>query len=206
MRPMPGAARMYPETDVPPVRITTARWKAIVAHLPPRPEERVAALVAQYKLSNDLAQQLLANEAEQDFAAWAPLGDPALVARILLQALPALPHGDRVRDHVPAVLAALKQGRFAKEAVEGILQALDADSALAVDGAIVKLGVAVADTAAVDAVIADVLAQRRDFVKAKGLSAMGALMGPVMAQLRGKADGAVINARLKALLEAEVAK
>lgn len=201
MRPMPGAARMYPETDVPPTRITAGRWQSVLASLPMKPEERVAALVRQYSLSNDLATQLLANEAEQDFAAWAPLGDPALVARLLLQDLPKLPNAERVRPQVPALLGALKAGRFAKEGLEGILKALDADPKLTAETAVAKLGVAAADTATVDAVIAKVIAERKDFVKSKGLAAMGPLMGPVMAELRGKADGAVINARLKAALE-----
>ena len=48
---------------------------------------------------------------------------------------------------------------------------------------------------------AKVIAERRDFVQQRGLAAMGPLMGPVMAELRGKADGAIINARLKAALE-----
>lgn len=206
MRPMPGAARMYPETDVPPTRVTTQRWKDTLAHLPPKPEERIAAFVKQYGLSQDLATQLLANEAEGDFAAWAPLADAALVARLLLQYLPTLAHPDRVRAHVPAILAALGQGRFAKEAVEPLLQALDGDGKLTVPAAVAKLGVQVADTATVDAVIARVIAERRDFVKQRGAGAIGPLMGPVMAQLRGKADGAVISARLKALVEAEAAK
>jgi glutamyl-tRNA(Gln) amidotransferase subunit E len=201
MRPMPGAARMYPETDVPPTRIAAERWQRTLATLPPRPEERVAALVRQHGLSNDLATQLLANEAEQDFAAWATLGDPALVARVLLQDLPKLANAERVRPHVPALLGALKAGRFAKEGLEAVLKALDADPRLSPETAVAKLGVAAADTATVDAVIAKVIAERRDFVKAKGLAAMGPLMGPVMAELRGKADGAVINARLKAALE-----
>jgi glutamyl-tRNA(Gln) amidotransferase subunit E len=192
---------MYPETDVPPTRIQAQRWQDVLATLPPKPEERVAALVRQYNLSGDLATQLLANEAEQDFASWASLADPALVARILLQDLPKLANADRVRPHVPTLLGALKAGRFAKEGLEALLKALDADGRLDAESAIAKLGVAVADTGAVDAVIAKVIAERRDFVKAKGMAAMGPLMGPVMAELRGKADGAVINARLKAAIE-----
>ncbi|MEK6975801.1 MAG: Glu-tRNA(Gln) amidotransferase subunit GatE [Candidatus Thermoplasmatota archaeon] len=201
MRPMPGAARMYPETDVPPIRITGQRWQRTLATLPPKPEERVAALVRQHNLSADLATQLLANEAEQEFASWASMADPALVARILLQYLPPLPNADRVRPQVPALLGALKAGRFSKEALEALLKALDADGKLDAEGAIAKLGVTTMDTATVDAVIAKVIAERRDFVKARGLAGMGALMGPVMAELRGKADGAVINARLKAAIE-----
>jgi glutamyl-tRNA(Gln) amidotransferase subunit E len=100
------------------------------------------------------------------------------------------------------VFAALKGGRFAKEAVEPLLKALDADPSATLDKAMTKANIGAAvDTHAVDAVIAKVIASKADLVRSKGMAAMGPLMGPVMAELRGKADGAVINARLKAALE-----
>lgn len=203
LRPMPGAARMYPETDVPPIRITAARWKATLANLPKKPEERVALLVQAHGVSQDTAQQLLADGLDGEFAALVRTGaDPALAGRILLQYVPALAHGERVMVRLPDVVAALKAGRFSKEGIEPLLKALDAAPEAGIDQAIAKAGLgAAADTEAVDAVIAKVIAGRRDFVKSKGLAAMGPLMGPVMAELRGKADGAVINARLKAAIE-----
>src|SRR5207245_4422763 len=33
-RPLPGKARMYPETDVPPIRVTAARLRQIRKHVP----------------------------------------------------------------------------------------------------------------------------------------------------------------------------
>jgi glutamyl-tRNA(Gln) amidotransferase subunit E len=204
LRPMPGAARLYPETDVPPIRIPEARWTETLAHLPPRPEERVALLVQAHGISKDMAQQLLADGREGDFQEVVQAGaDPALAGRILLQYLPLLPDGERVLPRLGEVASALKAGRFAKEAVEPILKALASDPAASLDAALAKAGVgAAADARAVDAVIAKVLAERADFVRSRGLGAMGPLMGPVMAELRGKADGALISARLKAALEA----
>jgi glutamyl-tRNA(Gln) amidotransferase subunit E len=203
LRPMPGAARMYPETDVPPIRITEARWRATLSALPPKPEERVALLVQAHGVSRDMAQQLLAEGLDGDFAAVVAAGaDPALAGRILLQHLPAIPGGERLLPRLGEVAAALKAGRFAKEAVEPLLKAMGDDPAMPLDAALARAGVGEAvDAGAVDAVIAKVLAERADFVKARGLGAMGPLMGPVMAELRGKADGALISARLKAALE-----
>jgi glutamyl-tRNA(Gln) amidotransferase subunit E len=203
LRPMPGAARLYPETDVPPIRIAESRWKETLAHLPPKPEERVAMLVQRHGVSKDMAQQLLADGLEGDFSEAVEAGaEPALAGRILLQYLPALPNGERVLPRLGEVVEALKAGRFAKEAVEPILKVLAADPAMPLEPALAKAGVgSAADAGAVDAVIAKVLAERADFVKARGLGAMGPLMGPVMAELRGKADGALINARLRAALE-----
>ena len=204
LRPMPGAARMYPETDVPPIRITASRWKETLAHLPAKPEERVAQFVKAHGVSADLAQQLLHDGQETAFAALVQAGaDAGLAGRILLQYLPALAQASRVEARLAEVVAALKTGRFAKEAVEPILKALDADPAAPLDAAMAKAGVGAAvDAHAVDAVIAKVIAERKEFVKAKGAAAAGPLMGPVMAELRGKADGALIAARLKAALEA----
>lgn len=203
LRPMPGAARMYPETDVPPIRIPEARWKATLAHLPPTPEQRVAQVTKAHGVSADIAQQLLADGLDKEFEQLAQGGiDAGLAGRVLLQYLPALANGEKVLARLPEVAAALKAGRFAKEGVEPLLKALDAAPAATLEQAIAKAGLgAAADTAAVDAVIAKVIAERADFVKARGVAAMGPLMGPVMAELRGKADGAVINARLKAALE-----
>ncbi|MEA3165361.1 MAG: glutamyl-tRNA(Gln) amidotransferase subunit, partial [Thermoplasmata archaeon] len=116
LRPMPGAARMYPETDVPPIRITEARWKQTLAHLPAKPEERVAQLVSKHSVSKDTAQQLLADGLVEEFATLVQSGaDAALAGRILLQYVPALADGERVLARLPEVVAALKAGRFAKE-------------------------------------------------------------------------------------------
>lgn len=202
MRPMPGAARMYPETDVPPIRIDAARWAKTLANLPAKPEERVAGFVKQHGLSADLARQLVADGVEMEFSRLAATGaEPALLARVLLHYLPALKAPEAVGTRLPELFSALKAGRMAKEAMEPVLNALDAAPQAPLDVVLAKAGFAAADTAAVDAVIAKVIAERKDFVRSKGIAAMGPLMGPVMAELRGKADGAVINARLKAALE-----
>lgn len=203
LRPMPGAARMYPETDVPPIRITAGRWKATLARLPAKPEEKVAQLVQRHGVSRDIATQLLDHGLDDEFAQLVAAGtDAGLAGRVLLQYLPALANGDKVLPRLPEVAAALKAGRFAKEGVEPLLKALDVAPGAPLDQAIAKAGLgAAADTAAIDAVIERVIAERRDFVRSRGAGAIGPLMGPVMAELRGKADGAVISARLKAAVD-----
>ena len=40
MRPLPGGARMYPETDIPVVEITEEHWDSINGELPLTSEER----------------------------------------------------------------------------------------------------------------------------------------------------------------------
>ena len=50
---------------------------------------------------------------------------------------------------------------------------------------------------AVDAAVAEVLAERADFVTERGMEALGPLMGVVMGKLGGAADGKAVSAALK---------
>lgn len=202
MRPLPGAARMYPETDVPPTRITQAHWKEVLERLPPRPEERIARLTEDHGLSKDQAAQLVREGRGGDFEHLVDGGvEAGLAARVLLQFLPEMADPDRLVPLLPDVAAALTEGRFAKEAVPDVLGALDKDPGLDVDGAIDAAGAGAVDESAIDAVIDAVVEERRDFIQERGAAAMGPLMGPVMAELRGKADGAVISGKLKAAID-----
>ena len=201
MRPLPGAARMYPETDVPPIRIEASRWRRILDHLPAKPEDRIADLV-KGGLSQDQATQLVQTGEDGRYKDLVAHGfDGALAARVLLQYAPTWSRPEHTLAHVPSAARALADGRFAKEALPDVLSALDQDPSLDVDAAIEKAGAGAVDESAVDAVIADVLSSRQDFIQERGMAAMGPLMGPVMAELRGKADGAIISARLKHALQ-----
>ncbi len=204
MRPLPGAARMYPETDVPPTRITDEHWGAILSGLPERPEETVARLTKD-GISEDLALQIVSDGHVADYDAWRSQDvEGPLAARILLQYLGPLAQPDRVKAFVPDLASALSEGRFAKEAVPDILNALDADPSRSLDAAIDAAGVAAAGDDEVTAIVEKVVADRVDFVKERGMAAMGPLMGPVMAELRGKADGAKVSAALKDAIQAHL--
>src|SRR5437660_12793309 len=59
MRPRPGPARMYPETDVPPVQISPERVKRIADNLPRMPDELAKELGSKYEIGPKLAIQLV---------------------------------------------------------------------------------------------------------------------------------------------------
>ncbi|MDP6612763.1 MAG: Glu-tRNA(Gln) amidotransferase subunit GatE, partial [Candidatus Hydrothermarchaeota archaeon] len=60
MRPLPGAARMYPETDIPPIVITEDRIARIKANLSESYEVKKKRYVKEHGLSQEMAFQLLA--------------------------------------------------------------------------------------------------------------------------------------------------
>ncbi|UCD40129.1 MAG: Glu-tRNA(Gln) amidotransferase subunit GatE, partial [Candidatus Bathyarchaeota archaeon] len=62
MRPRPGAARMYPETDVPPLQISEEYLNDLQEHLPELPEHSLERLMKEHKLNKKLARQVLDSE------------------------------------------------------------------------------------------------------------------------------------------------
>ncbi|MEM4553083.1 MAG: Glu-tRNA(Gln) amidotransferase subunit GatE [Ignisphaera sp.] len=59
LRPQPGSARMYPETDVPPIRIDESILKEAEKLIPPPIDVKLKQMVDMYGLSMELANQLL---------------------------------------------------------------------------------------------------------------------------------------------------
>src|SRR5437899_5978952 len=122
-RPLPGKARMYPETDVPPIRITTERLRRIREHLPERPDVTIARLAQQYGIHEQQTRQLVQEGSDAAFEMIAhEFGEAKLVASVLLYTFGELRREgfdvDEIPlDHLRELFSLLKAGRFAKEAV-----------------------------------------------------------------------------------------
>jgi glutamyl-tRNA(Gln) amidotransferase subunit E len=62
MRPRPGAARMYPETDIPPTVIKPEYIERLKRNLPPTLDKIALTIAEKYALSRQLVEQLLDRE------------------------------------------------------------------------------------------------------------------------------------------------
>ena len=94
-------------------------------------------------------------------------------------------------DSLAEAFDLLKQGRFAKEALPAILKEMA--SGTRPGDAIGKLGLEAVDEGEASAIIEGIVREREDFVRSKGMAAVGPLMGPVMGALKGKLDGKQVN-------------
>src|SRR2546427_9597225 len=129
-RPLPGKARMYPETDVPPIRVTDAWLEHLRTKLPEPPEARAARLAKRYGIHEQQARQLVQEGSDDSFeaiAGAAEFEDPTLVASILLYAFAELRREGLNVDGIPAdalreMFQMVKSGAFAKEAIPQVLR------------------------------------------------------------------------------------
>ncbi|MBI0583836.1 MAG: Glu-tRNA(Gln) amidotransferase subunit GatE [Methanomassiliicoccus sp.] len=204
-RPLPGAARMYPETDVPPITIEAARLQRIRADLPELTDVRVARIASSYGIHQQQARQLVNDGWDDLFEEVAANKDlAATAARTLLSTLPELERQgvDMSKlDEVALreVFAALSAGRFAKEAMPDVL-ALKAKGK-SVDQAVEELGISMMSSDEAMSIVSKVVLDREAFVREKGKGAVGPLMGVVMAELKGKLDGKAASELLRKEIE-----
>jgi glutamyl-tRNA(Gln) amidotransferase subunit E len=202
MRPLPGAARMYPETDVLPVLIPDERWEAVtVPELLTVKAERFAAA---YGIEKNYALQLAASEKLPLFEQAVREGiKPKLAAFSILSTSTELRReGTDIRKIADQayldVWHAVESGRAAREAMPDLFRSIAAGSTVA--EALAQRAPAVSRDA-VENIVRTIVAERRDFVAQKGKAALGPLMGVVMQEVRGSVDGKVVSEVLKKEIE-----
>jgi glutamyl-tRNA(Gln) amidotransferase subunit E len=206
MRPLPGAARMYPETDVLPVLIDEKRWTAVTA--PELLTEKAERFVVAYGIERNYALQLAASEKLPLFDRALREGiKPKLAAFTILSTTTELRREGVDTRKIPdqAYLDtwhAVESGRAAKEAVPDIFRSIAGGSSVA--EALNHLAPAVSREE-LEKIVRKILTERAAFVAEKGRAAMGPLMGVVMAEVRGSVDGKVVSEVLKKEIEAAVA-
>ncbi|MDR3205968.1 MAG: Glu-tRNA(Gln) amidotransferase subunit GatE, partial [Candidatus Methanoplasma sp.] len=187
-RPLPGAARMYPETDVPPETITEERLERIRSDLPEFPEQTEARLVGKYGINGQQARQLVRQSRDELFSGISDAYGMAAVAATTFTSTYAELERDGLDPDgvsgaaVMEMFSLLKQERFSKEAVPALLREMA--SGAGVEAAIKKLGLESVGSDEAAGIIAKIVKDREEFVRGKGMDAVGPLMGPVMGALR----------------------
>jgi len=214
MRPLPGAARMYPETDVPSVVVTRDMLDSI--ELPELLPERKARYMEELGLNEELAGIVASKHLElfELIIAEVPGIDPTLVASTLVNTLTKLRREsglthefniDKVEHHhYVEVFKLFVSGGAAKEVIPDLLIGIAQHPEMTVEDVAKNMGLGQKRIEDIERYVENIIDQRIDFVKERGLAAVGPLMGEVMKEFRGSVDGKVLSALLKEKIEAQL--
>ena len=195
MRPLPGGARMYPETDVPTIPIHDNHWRSIVENLPMRQEERMERL-AQTELSEDQCKQLLSRELDDVFfdhhesktKAWGTL---------------LLEHESVQPVVLSTILTVREAGGITREGIEQVVDHFAQAHHVTtqeIEAYADENGLVPADIGDLESIIEGIVLERIDFVQERGMGAMGPLMGVVMGACPG-VDGKEVSAVLRTMIQ-----
>ncbi|HDI12412.1 MAG TPA: Glu-tRNA(Gln) amidotransferase subunit GatE [Candidatus Bathyarchaeota archaeon] len=208
MRPRPGAARMYPETDVPPIQINQDYIKELKSKLPELPEQKLERLMKDYLLNRKLASQVLDSEYCELFEEIVKETGvtSTLVAATLTETMKALRRDGievwRVPDErLLELFKFVGAGKLAKEAIPDIITWLSKNEDKNVEDAIKSLGLSMLSEEEIRRIVRETVEKNMELVKQRGKGAFGPLMGIIMRNYRGKVDAEKVSKLLREYLE-----
>ncbi len=201
MRPLPGAGRMYPETDIPPIPIREDRLKTLRESLPELPERKKERFMKEYGLGEEMAGRLSLSEKAGLFERLArgSGASPKLIATTLEETMVSLRREGIEVERVPEsflldMFNLISNGKLAKEAIPEVLA--EGSKGKDIQEVLKKLGLRAPGEEELKRFVREVTLANRKLIEERGEAAMKPLMGILMKHLRGKVDGKVVNEAL----------
>jgi len=202
-RPLGTAARLYPDTDSPPIHITKEIIEEIDKIEIEYPWEKIKRYKEQYGLSENRAKEIALSEYSLLFEDLVKAGvNPKLVATTLTETMKALARdGYKVYDieeeKIKQMFLYVHNGKIAKEAIPDILMALSKDTTKSIDKVIKEIGLEKIGEKELEEIIEQIIQENINLVRERGERAFSPLMGHVMSKVRGKIDGKTVSQKLR---------
>lgn len=205
LRPIPGAARMYPETDLEPISVEKETLEKIKNNLP-RSEGEREKIYTKWGLSGKLAGQMKLNNHAPFFEELVKKGfSPTKTAVFLLETLvEAKRLGAKTdnlsREQLQQFMEKTKAGEIKPEVETELLKEFSQNPGKSIGEIISGKKIEHAGDAEVLETVKRVFEKNRQLVEEKGQAAFSGLMGDAMRELKGKASGKQVSDALRKIL------
>ena len=199
-RPKPGSARMYPETDISPFKITDDLLVPLKEKVPKSWNETILYLAKKYQLNENLAEKIFDSNYFEIFEVLCDLTkiSPSFIASKLTEDIlnlerqgydSSILNNDILLD----IFKRLDADLIAKESINLIFEKLMSKTTKNVEESIKVLGIKSISDEELEKIINKIIEDNMLIIQEKGMKAMSALMGKCMTVLRGKVNGKKIN-------------
>ena len=200
LRPRPGAARMYPETDIPPVIVSEKELEKARNNIPKSWDESLADLQKKYNLNSQLTEQIFDSEYLDLFEKICSdlKISPNFAASVFCSTLTKLQRKGLDPNllkpsEITKSFESLSNGKIAKESIEIIFENIMSGKSNTVEEAIRNTSLGAINEDQLREEIEKIIQNNLEIIKKQGLRSIGPLMGITMKELRGKASGEMIN-------------
>ena len=206
MRPRPGSARMYPETDIIPVRITAEKRTQIKKSLPESYDQQINNY-KQIGLNDKLSIQIFDSKYKSLFERLVKEINipPNFIAAQLTETLINLSRNDvdisKINDiDLEMIFIEIENGVIAKESFEDIIRNI-CNNKMKLNDIILKMKEDKLSDQDIEKIIKEIIILKKDIVEDKGQESFSILMGEAMKKLRGKVDGKKVSDKIHELLD-----
>jgi len=204
LRPRPGASRMYPETDIPPIIVTEAELSLAKKEVPKPWDEAVLEIEKKYKLNHQLAEQIFDSEYFDLFEEICTneKNSPTFVASTLCSTLTNLQRQglDLTLLQAPQIkycFNLLSDAKISKESIEMVFENIMSGKSKTVDEAIKHASIMRIDERRLTEILDEIIQNNKQLIENLGERAENPLMGVAMKSLRGKVSGEIVSKILK---------
>jgi glutamyl-tRNA(Gln) amidotransferase subunit E len=205
-RPRPGAARMYPETDIPLVYVTPDLVEKAMKIVPEPPDAKLKRFVEEHKLSVELATTLIRDLRldlyEKLTAKYGGSVQPSIIASILVNIIPSLrkenvPIENVTDELIEEIVDMLSRGEISKEAIPDLMKQALLNPGKKLKELVKELGITRLDVNELDRIIEEVVERHREKLLARKEKAFAIAMSETMKIVRGRIDGAIVAENVK---------
>ena len=204
LRPRPGASRMYPETDIPPIIVTDEEIKNVKNNIPKSWDEIIKEILNKYKLNLQMANQIYDSKDYDSFEKYSNTTNcpPIVIANTYTSIIPNLERKLQkpisLRDeHGGEIFELIGKEELQKEAIEIIIELIMSGKAKSVEESIQKSSLKNITDEELENICTSVIEDNFAIIDGQGTRAISPLMGNVMKIVRGKASGEKVNQILK---------
>jgi glutamyl-tRNA(Gln) amidotransferase subunit E len=203
LRPRPGASRMYPETDIPPIIITKDELEEVKKNIPKSWDESLNELQKKYDLNLQLAEQIFDSSYLEIFEEICKKSSitPAFIASILCSTITSLERNGLnskllKNEEITKTFEFLNKGKIAKESIEIIFENIMSGKSKIIEDAIKNTSIDNVSKEELEKIIENIVKNNKEIIQNQKERAVSPLMGIAMKELRGKISGEVINSIL----------
>ena len=200
LRPRPGAARMYPETDIPPIIISKEELENARKNIPKSWDESIKELQIKYKINPQLTEQIFDSRYIELFEKVVEKTkvSPTFVASVLCSTITNLERSGLnsnllQNEDIVKSFELLEVGEISKESIEIIFENIMAGKAKTVKEAMKNTAIEAVNESDLEKIIEEIVEKNQEIIINQKERAVGPLMGIAMKELRGKASGEIVN-------------
>lgn len=200
LRPRPGASRMYPETDIPPIIITKNELEDAKNNIPKSWDESILELQQKHNLNPQLAEQIFDSEYLDLFEKIVNRNkvNPTFIASVLCSTITNLERNglnSKLLGHEEILKSfdLLDGGKITKESIEIIYENIMSGKSQTIEDAMKNASISSVNSDDLEKTIEKITDENQELIQNQKERAIGPLMGIAMKDLRGKASGEMVN-------------
>ena len=204
LRPRPGASRMYPETDLPPIIVTDEEIKDAKNNIPKSWDELIKEILDKFELNFQMANQIYDSKDYDSFVEYSTTTDcpPMVIANTYTSTIPNLERKfpkpkSLSHEHFKKIFELVGEKVLEKEAIEIIFESIMSGKAESIEESIQKSSLKNISDEELEKILEVVVQDNLSILQNQGSHAIGTLMGIAMKTVRGKASGEKVNQILK---------